>query len=68
MGFGTIPGSRVEFAFRHRPCVANFSSYASTYGVLGAVLIALGWLHFSSMAFFIGAELDLVLHRKREHG
>lgn len=48
--------------------VANFDSYASTYGALGAVLVAAGWLYFSCSAFLVGAQLDLALHERRADG
>ena len=41
--------------------LSNFDTYGGTYGLLGAILLALGWLYFSSTAFLLGAQLDLSL-------
>lgn len=61
MGFGAIwlVGSIAFLIY-----VSNFTTTASTYGILGAILLALGWLYFSSFAFLVGKELDVVLREQ----
>jgi membrane protein len=44
--------------------VANFASYNSTYGSLGAVIVFLVWLWISNLALLFGAELDAQLARE----
>ncbi len=46
--------------------VANFSSYASTYGSLAGVIIFLLWLWITNIALLLGAELDAELERGRQ--
>lgn len=46
--------------------VANFSSYNSTYGSLGGVIVALLWLWITNLALLLGAEIDAELERGRE--
>ncbi len=43
--------------------VANFGSYNATYGSLGAVVILMTWLYFSSLLLILGAELNVVIAR-----
>jgi membrane protein len=43
--------------------VANFGSYSTTYGSLGAIIVFLVWLWISNLALLLGAELDAVLAR-----
>jgi membrane protein len=65
IGFGLIwlIGSAAFYLY-----VSNFQAYPPAYGVLGAILLALGWLYFSSMAFLIGAQLDLAMHGRSGNG
>jgi membrane protein len=44
--------------------VANFGSYNSTYGSLGAVIVFLIWLWLSNLALLFGAEIDAQLARE----
>ncbi len=44
--------------------VTTFTDEASTYGILGAILLALGWLYFSCFAFLMGKELDIVMQEQ----
>jgi membrane protein len=46
--------------------VANFSSYAKTYGALAGVVVFLLWLWLTNLALLLGAELDAELERGRE--
>ena len=52
----------VGFAFY----VAGFSSYNSTYGALGGVVVALVWAWLTNNALLFGGELDAELERARE--
>jgi len=47
--------------------VEHFASYSVIYGTLGAVMVLLIWLYFSSVTLLLGAELNaMLLHRRRE--
>ena len=45
--------------------VTNFGSYNATYGTLGAVAVLLFWFYLTSFIFFLGAELDAILHQRQ---
>jgi membrane protein len=45
--------------------VANVSSYATTYGSLGAVVVLLMWLYVSSFIVLVGAELNSEIEQAR---
>jgi len=44
--------------------VANFGSYNSTYGSLGAVVILLLWFYISAYVFLMGAEVNAQMERQ----
>jgi membrane protein len=44
--------------------VSNFSSYNSTYGALGGVVILLIWFYLTSFIFLLGAEVNSVLEHE----
>lgn len=44
------------------------SSRASAYGAAGSLALILVWMYYSSMIFFLGAELTQVLARRRGEG
>ncbi len=46
--------------------VANFASYNRTYGSIGAVIILLVWLHWTSFILLVGGELNAVLARRHD--
>jgi membrane protein len=46
--------------------VSNFGSYDSTYGSLGAVVVALLWFYISAFAVILGAELNAELELQTE--
>lgn len=48
--------------------VANFGSYNATYGSLGAVVILMTWMYFSSLLLIVGAEINIVIERARADG
>jgi membrane protein len=45
--------------------VTNFGRYETTYGALGAVIIALTWMWLSSVALLLGGEIDDALDELR---
>jgi membrane protein len=45
--------------------VANFPSYAATYGTFAAAVILLVWLWLSSVVLLFGAELNAVIDLRR---
>ncbi len=45
--------------------VASFGSYNATYGSLGAVVILMTWMYFSSLLLILGAEINVVIARAR---
>jgi membrane protein len=46
--------------------VLNFSSYNSTYGSIGGVIVFLLWVWITNIALLFGAELDAEMERGRE--
>jgi membrane protein len=44
--------------------VANFGSYGTTYGSLGAVVVLLTWMYLSAYALLFGAELNAELEHQ----
>ncbi|MCU1542993.1 MAG: transposon TnsA [Microbacteriaceae bacterium] len=46
--------------------VVNFSSYNSTYGSIGGVIVFLLWVWITNIALLFGAELDAEMERGRE--
>lgn len=46
--------------------VANFSSYGSTYGSLGGIIVFLLWVWISNCALLFGAQFDAELERSRQ--
>ena len=46
--------------------LANFGSYNRTYGSLGAVIILMAWLYWTSFILMAGGELNAVLARRED--
>lgn len=46
--------------------VANFGSYNATYGSLGAVIVLMTWLYYSSLLLIVGAEVNELRRRSAE--
>ena len=44
----------------------NFASYSVIYGALGAVIVLLIWLYFSSITLLLGAELNAMILAKKK--
>lgn len=44
--------------------VANFGSYNTTYGSLGAVIITMMWLYISAFMVLLGAEINAEMERQ----
>lgn len=45
--------------------VANFGSFNSTYGTLGAVVIALLWAYITGFLLLLGAEIDALEYQRK---
>jgi membrane protein len=50
-------------SFGLRVYLANFGDYNATYGSIGGVILLMLWLYWSSLALFIGAEIDAIVER-----
>jgi membrane protein len=46
--------------------VANFSSYANTYGALGGVIVLMLWFYLTALLLLVAAEVTSVLAKSRE--
>lgn len=46
--------------------VSNFGNYSATYGSLGGIIILMLWFFLTGMILMIGAELNVIYHRR--HG
>lgn len=46
--------------------VANFGSYASTYGAVGGVIILMTWLYITSFVLLVGVEINALLQARAE--
>lgn len=47
--------------------VSNFGSYSATYGSLGGLIILMIWFFLTGLILVVGAEINVVYHRKK-HG
>ncbi|RKD69427.1 membrane protein [Sinobaca qinghaiensis] len=45
--------------------VNNFGNYSATYGSIGAVIILLLWLFLTGLVLMVGAETNVVIHRRK---
>ena len=54
----------LTFSFAFSAYLGAFSSLNSVYGTLGAMLIVVIWLYWSSMALLAGAEINAVVGRR----
>ena len=43
----------------------HFSSFTSSYGTMGAVMVLMLWFYLSGMAFLIGGEVDAIIDREK---
>lgn len=46
----------------------NFASYGATYGAASVIIVLMLWLYVTAIAFLFGAELNVVLDRRRAGG
>lgn len=46
--------------------VSNFGNYSATYGSLGGIIILMLWFFLTGMILMIGAELNVIYHRRHE--
>ena len=46
--------------------VANFGSYANTYGALGGVIVLMLWFYLTALLLLLAAEVTSVLAKERE--
>ena len=52
----------VIFTLAFRLYVTNFGSYNKTYGTIGAVIVLLTWMYWTSFAILTGGELNSEIH------
>ncbi|TGB02874.1 YihY/virulence factor BrkB family protein [Halobacillus salinus] len=45
--------------------VSNFGNYSATYGSLGGIIVLMLWFFLTGMILMIGAEVNVIHHRKR---
>ncbi|MCA0971310.1 YihY/virulence factor BrkB family protein [Halobacillus litoralis] len=45
--------------------VSNFGNYSATYGSLGGIIVLMLWFFLTGMILMIGAELNVIHHRKK---
>ncbi|HHV59177.1 MAG TPA: YihY/virulence factor BrkB family protein [Clostridiaceae bacterium] len=57
--FATVAWISISLGFSFY--VNNFTSYSTTYGSIGGVIVLLLWLYWSSVILIMGAELNAVL-------
>lgn len=50
------------FTMLFRLYVTNFGSYNKTYGTIGAVIVLLTWMYWTSFAILTGGELNSEIH------
>jgi membrane protein len=48
--------------------ISNFGSYNSTYGSLGAMLIILVWLYWTSLMLLLGAQVNQIVENVSQNG
>ncbi|MCP3030839.1 YihY/virulence factor BrkB family protein [Halobacillus sp. A1] len=46
--------------------VSNFANYSATYGSLGGIIILMLWFFITGIILMVGAELNVVRHRKKK--
>ncbi|GGF19214.1 putative ribonuclease-like protein YfkH [Halobacillus andaensis] len=46
--------------------VSNFANYSATYGSLGGIIILMLWFFITGMILMIGAEINVVRHRRKK--
>lgn len=46
--------------------VSNFSNYSATYGSLGGIIILMIWFFLTGLILMIGAEINVIRHRKKQ--
>lgn len=51
-----------------RVYVANFASYDTTYGSLGAVIVLMLWLYITGLVLLLGSEINAILEHHSPQG
>ncbi len=46
--------------------VENMANYSVIYGSIGAIIVLLLWLYFSAFTLIMGAEINQLIHEKKE--
>lgn len=47
--------------------VSNFGNYSATYGSLGGIIILMLWFYLTGIILMIGAEINVIHHRRHNH-
>lgn len=64
--FSTVAWLAYSWAFSYY--ISNFANYSVTYGSLATVVIFILWLYGTMNIVFVGAEINVVLHKFAEYG
>jgi len=62
--FATLGWELSSFAFSYY--VSNFSSYAATYGSIGAIIVLLLWFYITAIVIVIGLEINAYFSKKNK--
>lgn len=46
--------------------VGNYGSYSNTYGSIGAIIVLMMWLYFSSIILMLGGQINAVMDERKQ--